>query len=89
MFKALKEKLFSARKKLENSIEETTPEPARTLDEVLAGSGSSSEVLAEKTPDLSPEKKISPKFTDKVVSFVRDREFIISEKDVSGILDEL
>ena len=89
MFKALKEKLFSARKKLEHSIEETTPEPARTPEEVPAESGSSPEVLAEKTQEPSLEKKTSPKFTDKVVSFVRDREFIISEKDVSGILDEL
>ncbi|MDD3574710.1 MAG: signal recognition particle-docking protein FtsY [Methanospirillum sp.] len=89
MFKALKEKLFSARKKLEHSIEETAHEPEGTHEELPDTSGSSPKTEAEKIAVVSSEKKISPKFTDKIVSFVRDREFIISEKDVGEILDEL
>ena len=87
MFKALKEKLFSARKKLENSLEEAKPEKA-----VIPDAAVDADILPESvsTPaSLEPERKSAPKFTEKLVSFVRDREFIISEKDIHDILDEL
>jgi len=88
MFKALKEKLFSARKKLEKTIEETAPEPSNT-PEPVSKALPHSEPVPEKSPALEPEKKTPAGFTEKIVSFVRDREFIISEKDISDILDEL
>jgi len=79
MFKALKEKLFSARKKLEHSLEEASPVPIEK----------SQTSLKEEQCDVSEEKKSGPTFTEKIVSFVRDREFIISDKDIADILDEL
>jgi len=88
MFKALKEKLFSARKKLEHSLEETEPEKIETPD-----SGPDTQILPEQSvedPKVSePEKKSRAGIADKIVSFVRDREFIISDKNINGILDEL
>ncbi len=92
MFKALKDKLFSVRKKLETSIEEKNPEPqpgTATAEEVLPA-GKTSEPLNE-TPEpvRAGEDKKPAGFTRKVVSLVRDREFIISEKDIDEILNEL
>ncbi|NLV26967.1 MAG: signal recognition particle-docking protein FtsY [Methanomicrobiales archaeon] len=88
MFKALKEKLFSARKKLENSLEESKPEAI-----IQPESGSEPEVspVTEPAPVISLDsgKKNQAGFTEKFVSFVRDREFIVSEKDIRDILDEL
>ncbi|OQA55548.1 MAG: Signal recognition particle 54 kDa protein [Euryarchaeota archaeon ADurb.Bin294] len=89
MFKALKEKLFSARKKLEHSIEETTPVQTDKPQDVSEAEQISHPQQAVETPAPVQEKKAAPKITDKIVSFVRDREFIISEKDVNDILDEL
>lgn len=88
MFKALKEKLFSARKKLEHSIEVNTP----AQNEKPQGISRAEQIHPQQeveTPAPEQVKKASPKITDKIVSFVRDREFIISEKDVNDILDEL
>jgi hypothetical protein len=87
MFKALKEKLFSARKKLEHTLEEAPSEQVQTIPD----SGGPDDSPAPKPADIpaDQQKKAAPRLTDRIVSFVRDREFIISEKDVSDILDEL
>jgi fused signal recognition particle receptor len=88
MFKALKEKLFSARKKLEHSIEVNTPTQNEKPQDISRAEQIHPQQEVE-TPAPEQVKKASPKITDKIVSFVRDREFIISEKDVNDILDEL
>ncbi len=88
MFKALKEKLFSARKKLEHSIEVNTPVQDEKPQDISRAEQIHPQQEVE-TPAPEQVKKASPKITDKIVSFVRDREFIISEKDVNDILDEL
>jgi fused signal recognition particle receptor len=88
MFKALKEKLFSARKKLEHSIEVNTPAQNEKPQDISRAEQIHPQQEVE-TPAPEQVKKASPKITDKIVSFVRDREFIISEKDVNDILDEL
>lgn len=79
MFRGLKEKLFSARKKLETSITEVKDD---------AGVSIPQEQIPNTPAVAQPEKKQTG-FTEKIVSFVRDREFIISDKDIAGILDEL
>jgi len=79
MFRGLKEKFFSARKKLEDSLVEV---------KVDADSKASGEI-EQVTPEVTSNEKKPVGLTEKLVSFVRDREFIISEKDISGILDEL
>jgi len=88
MFKALKEKLFSARKKLEHSIEEAPPEKTPAPD-TSSDSRSDTEPIPGSSEVPASDKKQQAGLTDKIVSFVRDREFIISEKDISEILDEL
>lgn len=88
MFKALKEKLFSARKKLEHSIEEVKPEAIPTPDSVQDAKISPDNGVKQ-VPSPEPDKKNPAGFTEKIISFVRDREFIISEKDIQEILDEL
>lgn len=88
MFKALKEKLFSARKKLEHSIEEVKPEAIPTPDSVQDAKISPDNEVKQ-VPSPEPDKKNPAGFTEKIISFVRDREFIISEKDIQEILDEL
>lgn len=93
MFKALKEKLFSVRQRLETTMVEQQPladegaavhapiahEPA------ISGTGS---VQTSSLSDDSREKR-SPTFAQKVVSLVRDREFIISPKDIEDSLSDL
>ncbi|MFH0966058.1 MAG: signal recognition particle receptor subunit alpha, partial [Methanobacteriota archaeon] len=93
MFKALKEKLFSVRQRLETTIVEQEP---------LADEGATASVPFAHEPALSdtgstqvsspssesPEKK-SPSLAQKVVSLVRDREFIISSKDIEDSLSDL
>lgn len=87
MFRALKEKLFSARKKLEDSIEEA--EPKEQVSQDISGPEIGDEITEEPVPAASVQKTKAPGLTEKIVSFVRDREFIISEKDIGDILDEL
>lgn len=87
MFKALKEKLFSARKKLENSIEVTEPE--KPSPDKVSGGAEHPEIRSDNDVSPEPLKKTTAGFTEKIVTFVRDREFIISDKDIQEILDDL
>lgn len=95
MFKALKEKLFSVRQRLETTIAEQ-PQPAQeevqapsdslvSLEQVPVGEPSGSVSL----PDSTTKEKKAPGFAQKVVSLVRDREFIISSKDIEDSLSDL
>ncbi|MDD1725000.1 MAG: signal recognition particle-docking protein FtsY, partial [Methanospirillum sp.] len=89
MFKALKEKLFSARKKLEHSIEEAA-EPGSTGEPgLISPPDAGTEIKSSSDSARIPEEKKPAGIAEKIVSFVRDREFIISEKDLGDILDEL
>lgn len=91
MFKALKEKLFSVRQRLETTISEQPKEapdtPSPLLDSPVPSSPSQSPEPAEPEEDSRDKKK--PGFAQKVVSLVRDREFIISEKDIEDSLSDL
>ncbi|HWQ67036.1 MAG TPA: signal recognition particle-docking protein FtsY [Methanospirillum sp.] len=97
MFKALKEKLSSVRQRLENTIGEQPPadipiSPAApdTVPTILTDVTDAPPVSAESpAPVIAEKEKRAPSFTDKVVSLVRDREFIISQKDIEEPLNEL
>lgn len=96
MFKALKEKLFSVRQRLETTIGEHQP-----ADDDQAASSAPPQVTPEppvpeesadlqtRPPENSGREKKKPGFAQKVVSLVRDREFIISVKDIDDSLSDL
>ena len=93
MFKALKEKLFSVRQRLETTIEEQQPLadeglPALTPlanEPVFVDSNSA----GVSPPESDNKEKKSPSLAQKVVSLVRDREFIISAKEIEDSLSDL
>ncbi len=97
MFKALKEKLFSVRQRLETTISEQpaddgaasatqeTPEPVVPQ----ASQPQPAPVTPVAHADEGTKEKKAPGFAQKVVSLVRDREFIISEKDIEESLSDL
>ncbi|PKL59996.1 MAG: signal recognition particle-docking protein FtsY, partial [Methanomicrobiales archaeon HGW-Methanomicrobiales-4] len=92
MFKALKEKLFSVRQRLETTIVEQKPlaEEGMTAPAPLAHEPALSDAGPEPISPVgeSQEKKF-PTLAQKVVSLVRDREFIISQKDIEDSLSDL
>ena len=95
MFKALKEKLFSVRQRLETTIAEQ-PQPVQEEDHT-SSDGKVSEiepVVVQPAVDSPPadqgvKEKKAPGLTQKVISLVRDREFIISSKDIEDSLTDL
>lgn len=93
MFKALKEKLFSVRQRLETTITEQQPSEKEEIaaPTPIAPELSSSETGSVRSvpQDTEGREKRSPSFTQKVVSLVRDREFIISSKDIEETLSDL
>lgn len=91
MFKALKEKLFSVRQRLETTIEEQQPQQEASPAPVSSAEEPASDVIAaDQGRKVSDEReKKSPSLTQKVVSLVRDREFIISSKDIEDSLSDL
>jgi fused signal recognition particle receptor len=95
MFKALKEKLFSVRQRLETTIseQESAAAPCEDQASVSAGKIPAPPASGSAQGDIpAPEKekgKKSPSFTQKVVSLVRDREFIISSRDIDESLSDL
>jgi fused signal recognition particle receptor len=95
MFKALKEKLFSARQRLETTIGEQQPAAGEEVPVPVPFAGeeaasSEDEPVPVKSPLTgdSRERK-SPSLAQKVVALVRDREFIISAKDLEDSLSDL
>lgn len=94
MFKALKEKLFSVRQRLETTIAEKPQPVQEDIPSPSESPASSSSLPAEQTVVSSPsgpeiKEKKAPGFAQKVVSLVRDREFIISSKDIEDSLSDL
>ena len=95
MFKALKEKLFSVRQRLETTIGEQQPTADTPVDVTstppsgeLPAPAASESVQRGNQADGDRGKK-APTLTQKVVSLVRDREFIISAKDIDETLSDL
>ena len=85
MFGGLREKLQAARNRLSGSIQAAAEKPE---------SPEPSGALAKATPDVSvsaeqPSAGTKPSFVEKVKVLIKDRELIVSEKDVSEALDEL
>lgn len=95
MFKALKEKLFSVRQRLETTISEKQPPADTPFDSKSSPSSdelpapAATESVQAGSPDSGEKDKKSPSFAQKVVSLVRDREFIISAKDIDESLSDL
>ncbi len=94
MFKALKDKLFSFRKKVESSVDEKALDPSddsSTLPVDIPERSDPNLVGQTKTEPVKEQKPEKSKigFTKKVVSFVRDHELVISEKDIEGPLNDL
>ena len=95
MFKALKEKLFSVRQRLETTIGDhqpvsdavATPEPDLPETDRSAPDVVTPSRPADPAKDDGQKKK--PSFTQKVVSLVRDHEFIISAKEIEESLSDL
>jgi fused signal recognition particle receptor len=95
MFKALKEKLFSVRQRLETTIGDHQP-PSESVNEsksdfenISLPSLSEAPIVSDVHPSGEERGKKAPSFTQKVVSLVRDREFIISAKDIEDSLSDL
>lgn len=96
MFKALKEKLFSVRQRLETTISEQQPASEPLAESVspqtspgLPVPAASESVQADPDREKKESEKKTATFAQKVVSLVRDREFIISAKDLEDTLSDL
>ncbi|WP_321506910.1 signal recognition particle-docking protein FtsY [uncultured Methanoregula sp.] len=85
MFGGLREKLQAARSRLSGSIQAAAEKPeAPETQGALAGASPSVPV-----PEDKPSADAKPSFVEKVKVLIKDRELIVSEKDVAEALDEL
>ncbi|RPJ52145.1 MAG: signal recognition particle-docking protein FtsY, partial [Methanobacteriota archaeon] len=93
MWNALKDKLQSIREKLGARIEEkeaeapSVPEPAAAQPAAVPEATPPKE--APPAPDEAAPARAKPSFVEKVKVFVKERELIISEKELEGPLQEL
>jgi fused signal recognition particle receptor len=85
MFGGLKERLQTVRNRLGNSIQSAEESPAAAEN----SSSSAKTPVASAEPALQPATPSSPTFVDKVKVLIKDRELIVSEKNVAEALDEL
>ncbi|MFA4877726.1 MAG: signal recognition particle-docking protein FtsY [Methanoregula sp.] len=85
MFGGLREKLQAARNRLSGSIQAAAEKP-EAPDLKGAPAGASPAVTAPAEQPVSSQK---PSFVEKVKVLIKDRELIVSEKDVADALDEL
>lgn len=97
MFEGLKKKLFGVTKKLEESVESASVEtevPQLTAPTDDAKINTDTEELAKPEEELIEEtsetgEKHKPTFLNKFKTFVVEREFVLSEKDIDEALFEL
>jgi fused signal recognition particle receptor len=82
MFRALKEKLQAARERLTGSIQATDAQAAGKELETW-GVQADSRVISEQKPPASPS------FVEKVRVLIKDRELIVSDKDIADAISEL
>jgi fused signal recognition particle receptor len=85
MFGGLREKLLAARNRLSGSIQAAAEKPVSPVSEGAPASVTSAVPL----PEEQPSSGSKPSFVEKVKVLIRDRELIVSEKDVADALDEL
>jgi fused signal recognition particle receptor len=78
MFEGLKKKLSGITRKLEDSVEAASVETVADVQKA--------DTIPAGTPE---EEKTRPTFLNKVKTFVTEREFVLSEKDVDEALFEL
>ncbi|MFA5220910.1 MAG: signal recognition particle receptor subunit alpha, partial [Methanoregula sp.] len=86
MFGGLKERLKEVRNRLGSTIQgaETPAAPGATGSPPVSATATAAEATVKKTSSAAP-----PSFVDKVKILVRDRELVVSEKDLLDALSEL
>jgi len=96
MFDSLKSKLLNVRGKLSKNIEESIEETSagsEQIKEIESPAGSIPVAEQQARPSEKPSSKFTsrtqPSFTDKVMTLVKDREVVISEKKIEGTLQDL
>jgi fused signal recognition particle receptor len=82
MFGGLREKLQAARNRLSGSIQAAAEKPESPEQQVAPASA------APAVPETT-SSGTNPSFVDKVKILIKDRELVVSEKDVAEALDEL
>jgi len=96
MFDSLKSKLLNVRGKLSKNIEESIEEISAGSEQITETGSPAGSSLSVKEPDQplrKPAQKNEPKnqhsFTGRVMTLVKDREVVISEKKIEGTLQDL